>query len=125
MRVSLVLTTILLSGCVANGFEKFYTPMPGSEKVSSSPWFEKPPAVPKVYAHSADPNTDAKRLAEEGYVMIGTSSFFGPSKNGRESLAVEQGKRVGAALVMVKSTYKDTLTGTLPFTVPNPPRSPR
>jgi hypothetical protein len=107
-------------GCASNGFEKFYNPLPGSEQIASSPWYEKPPAVPKVYVYSNDPNADAKRLAENGYVMIGQSSFFGPSNNGRQSLAVEQAKRVGAAIVMIKSTYKDTLTGVLPYPVQNP-----
>lgn len=120
--IILALPIVLLAGCAANGFEKYYSPSPGSDKIANSPWYEKPPPVPKVYNHSNDPQADAKRLAEDGYMLIGTSSFYGPSKGGRESLAVEQGKKVGAAIVMVKSTYKDTLTGTLPYTVPNPPQ---
>jgi PDZ domain len=111
---------VLLAGCATSGFEKFYNALPGSETVASNPMYEKPPTTPKLYMYSSDPKSDAKHLAEDGYVMIGTSSFFGPSKNGKQSLAIEQGKKVGAAVVMLNSTYKDTLTGAIPYTVQNP-----
>jgi hypothetical protein len=123
MRLSVIgLFALLSTGCAVNGFEKYYTPQPGADKISSSPYIEKAPAVPKLYAHSNDVDADAKRMAEDGYVLIGISSFFGPSKTGTQSQAIEQGKRVGAAVILVKSTYKDTLTGTLPYTVPNAPQ---
>lgn len=35
---------------------------------------------------------------------------------------LEQGKKVGAALILIRSKYRDTLSGTLPYTVPNPPQ---
>jgi hypothetical protein len=37
-----------------------------------------------------------------------------------QAQAVEQGKKVGAAIVMVRSSYKDTLSGAVPYTVANP-----
>lgn len=120
--IILAIFALLLTGCAVNGFEKYYTPQPGADKILSNPSVEMAPAVPKVYAHSSDINADAKRMAEDGYVLIGTSSFFGPSKTGTQSQAIEQGKKVGAAVILVKSTYKDTLTGTLPYTVPNAPQ---
>jgi hypothetical protein len=117
--ISAILASLLLSGCV-NGFEKYYSPAPGSERISSSPYMDKPPAEPRVYAHSSDPNADAKRLAEDGYVLIGSSSFYGPANKVTQAQAVEEGKKVGAAIVMVRSSYKDTLSGALPYTVANP-----
>jgi hypothetical protein len=117
-----ILVSACLSGCATNGFEKYYKPMPGSETIATNPRFEPPPAQPKVYAHSSDTNADAARLAEQGYVLIGTSSFYGPSKKVSESQAIAQGKKVGAALILLRSQYKDTLSGVRQFAVPNPPQ---
>jgi hypothetical protein len=123
MRLIVVaIFALLLTGCAVNGFEKYYTPARGADKISSSPYIEKPPAVPKVYAHSNDIDADAKRMAEDGYFLIGTSSFFGPSRTGTQSQAIAQGEKIGAAVILIRSTYKDTLTGTLPYTVPNAPQ---
>jgi len=123
MRVACVLLlATALSGCAANGFAKYYAPNRGSEYFVNSPYYIKPPAVPKLYAHGNDVKADAKHLQEEGYVLIGTSSFFGPSKIGTKEDAIAQGKKIGAALIMVKSSYKDTLTGTVPLTLPNAPQ---
>jgi hypothetical protein len=117
--IPVVLATLCVAACV-NGFEKYYTPAAGSEKFASSPYAEKPPAEPRVYAHSADVEADAKRLREDGYVLIGTSSFYGPANKVTQSQALEEGKRVGASVVLIRSTYKDTLSGTIPYTVANP-----
>lgn len=108
-----------LTGCV-NGFERYYTAAPNSEKIVSLPEYVKPPPEPRVYAHSEDLKADAKRLYEDGYVLIGTSSFYGPANRTKQSQAVDEGKKVGATVVLVRSTYKDTLSGTVPYTVANP-----
>jgi hypothetical protein len=122
MRNLVLLLTLALSGCAANGFAKFYTPQAGSEIVSTSPLFLKPPKTPALYTHSDDVKADAKRLAENGYVMIGSSSFFGPSKMANKADAIAQGEKIGAALIMVKTSYKDTLSGSVPLVLPNAPQ---
>lgn len=111
---------VCLTGCATNGFEKYYSPQPGSESVLSSPYVDKPLATPKVYAHSNDTKADAKRLAEDGYILLGTSSFFGPANRSNQAQAIAQGKKVGASLIMVSSSYRDTLNGAIPYTVANP-----
>jgi hypothetical protein len=109
----------LMAGCIS-GFEKYYTPAASS----SSPAIAlPPPATPQMYAHSSDLNADGKRLREQGYVLLGTSSFYGPANRSNANQAVEQGKKVGAALVLVKSEYMDTLTGVVPYTVTGPPQT--
>jgi hypothetical protein len=122
MRVACLLVLAALSGCAVNGFEKFYSPSRGAENLSANPFYVAPPKVPKVYAHSTDVEADAKHLQEEGYVLIGTSSFFGPSTTGTQAGAISQGEKVGAALIMLKSAYRDTLTGTMPLVLPNAPQ---
>ena len=121
LKVSaLLLAILLLPGCV-NGFEKFYTPDPNAELVKKSTVFLPPPATPQIFAHSDDVRADAKRLAEDGYVFLGSSSFYGPANRSNQGQAVEQGKKVGAALVLFKTAYKDTLSGVMPYSVANPP----
>jgi hypothetical protein len=111
---------VLLAGCAVNGYEKYYTPT--SVQIASLPYALSVPKTPKVYAHSEDVRGDSKRLAENGYVLLGSSSFWGPERIGTKSQAIAEAERVGATIVMIKSTYKDTVTGTVPFTVPNAPQ---
>lgn len=113
------LAFLTLAGCV-NGFEKYYAPVPNAEKIVSSPYLEKPPAQPKLYAYSADVKVDNKNMLENGFLAIGTSSFYGPANRASASQAIAEGKRVGAAVVLVRSTYKDTLSAVVPYTVANP-----
>lgn len=123
MRIAPVALFVLLTGCAVNGFEKYYNPSPIAETIASNPWMvDKPPAVPKVYTYSDDPKADMKRLAEDGYLAIGSSSFYGPPKMGTKAQLIEQGKKVGAAVILVHSKYHDTVTGTVPYTVANPPQ---
>jgi hypothetical protein len=112
---------VVLVGC-ASGFEKYYAPMPGAETVAKNPRFERPPAVPVVFAHSAALTAAAAQLEEQGYILIGTSSFYGPASKVTKSQAVTQGEKIGAALILIKSQYMDTVTQTIPVTVPNAPR---
>jgi hypothetical protein len=58
-----------------------------------------PPAVPTLYRGSADDAADRRALVENNYVVLGSSSFEGPAADPRQ--AAGQGKRVGAALVVI------------------------
>ena len=109
----------LLSGC-ASGFEKYYHPVPAEKLAQAIPQFAPPPPKPAIYLHSANMQADGKQMAEEGYVFIGESSFYGPANKSNQEQAVDQGKKVGAAVVMFKSQYMDTRSGVVPYTVANP-----
>jgi len=116
------LTIVLaLLGC-ANSFEQFYRPTAAAAEIVGKPYMVPLPAVPSLYSHSSDVQADAKRMAEEGYILIGTSSFSGATDKVHESQAIEQGKRVGAAVILMKSQYQGTDTGTMPFTSPGAPQ---
>jgi hypothetical protein len=112
-------TLALLTGC-ANGFEKYYHPVPQERLGTVALQLAPPPPKPTVYLHSADVQSDAKRLAEDGYIYIGESSFYGPANKSNQQQAVDQGKKVGASVVMFKSQYMDTRSGVIPYTVANP-----
>jgi hypothetical protein len=51
------------------------------------------PATPSLYSHSNDVQADAKRMAENGFILIGTSSFSGAANKVHESQAFEQAKK--------------------------------
>lgn len=110
----------LLSGC-ASGFAKFYTPDPNAQATLKSPLILPAPKTPQIFLHSNDVQADAKRLREDGYIYIGSSSFYGPANRSNQSQAMEQGKKVGAAIVLFKTEYMDTQSGVVPYTVANPP----
>lgn len=120
MRISILAAALVLSGCAVNGFAKYYTPKSGVENIAAIPYYVPSPNVPKLYAHSDDVKADLKRLAEDGYVLIGTSSFLAPEIMGTKAQAIAQAKKLHAAIVMVKSSYRDTLSGTYQYSVPNP-----
>src|ERR1039458_3347059 len=121
MRMVLVLVAGACMGACTSGFEKFYTPDPNAQAVLSSSAVLPAPKTPKLFLHSNDVQADAKRLREEGYVYIGGSSFYGPANRSNQGQAIEQAKKVGAAVVLFKSEYMDTHSGVVPYTVANPP----
>ena len=120
MRTALLLVVAALAVGCASGFEKFYTPVPNADAILKLPSVLPPPAIPQLFPHSNDVQADAKRLNEDGYVYIGSSSFYGPANKSNQSQAIAQGKKVGAAIVLFKTDYMDTQSGVVPYTVANP-----
>jgi C-terminal processing protease CtpA/Prc len=110
----LVLASVVLSGCAANPFEKNYSPRPNSETVFSNPVYEHPTGEAKVYACSGDAKSCSLRAQEEGYEYLGMSSFYGPAQSSSREQIIEQAKKVGASMVLVRTKYKDTLSGVVP-----------
>jgi C-terminal processing protease CtpA/Prc len=106
--------TVLLSGCAADPFEKNYSPRPNSETALSNPRYEHPTGEAKIYACSGDAKSCNLRAQEEGYEYLGMSSFSGPADPSSREQIIKQAKKVGASMVLVQSTYKDTLSGVVP-----------
>jgi len=106
-----------LAGCAVNGFAKYYTPTPAADAVRANPAYEKPAGELKVFVYSADPKLDNQRANEAGYVLIGSSSFYGPQKTMTKEQLREQAKNVGASMVLIQSKYKDTTSGAVPWVV--------
>jgi hypothetical protein len=63
---------------------------------------------------------DARKLIENGYACIGTSSFNAAEVNSSKALA--QARKLQAAIVVVQSKYRNTVSGTIPFTTQDPPQ---
>jgi hypothetical protein len=81
----------LFTGC-ASYFQTTYKPAPAR----SGP-LVAPPATPG-FAWSTDLDRDGKQLAQQGYMLLGTSHYdHSTDLRFAGELAVAQGKRVGAA----------------------------
>lgn len=109
----LVLLLLLLAAC-ANPFVQFYRP---SVYYDSSRRADIPPERPEVIVGS-NPQQDYKNYMEAGYVLIGTSSFNGASGKYGVDDVVDEGHKVGADLIIVYSHYTNTISGVMPWTMP-------
>ena len=92
----------LLTGC-SSPFALFYDPASNSHSSAVTQQ-----AVP-LLAFSRNPDRDGKRLAREGYVLVGTSSFVTGDADlqlYKEQL-MTQGTKVGAAVVLLNVDYAD------------------
>ena len=122
MKTIFGLMVLLLAGCASNGYTKFYTAKPNSAEILASPNNEKAPAEPNVITVSQQ-NAKATfdDLRRHGYIMFAESSFYGPASNTTNDQAVDQARKVGAALVTIGISFHDTLSGTNSFTLPGAP----
>lgn len=74
---------------------------------------------PIVYSQSED--GVVRRLIEDGFVILGRSSFNGPAEGGRALR--EQARRIGAEVVVAESKYSHTVSGAMPVTNYSPTTS--
>lgn len=94
----------LLMGCesTADHFERIYKPAStrdGAPAAAAQPGGTLPHLV-----YSDDTDRDGKLLRQNGYVLIGTSSFNGaPGLSYVDRAVVAQGQKVGAAMVLLRS----------------------
>jgi hypothetical protein len=65
-----------------------------------------PPPTPALYSGSSDDAADLRALVENDYVPMGTSKFTGGAADPRQ--AGQQGKRIGAALVVLYGEVLNT-----------------
>jgi C-terminal processing protease CtpA/Prc len=72
----------------------------------------KPEGPPKLVT-TEDVKKDSRTLLESGYVLLGKANFR--DKKLDESLALQQGKAVGAWMVLVAKKYVNTVTESVPF----------
>ena len=64
----------------------------------------QPRATPPQLVYSHDSDRDGRLLRQDGYVLIGTTSFNGaPDLSYADRAVVAQGQKVGAAIVLLES----------------------
>jgi hypothetical protein len=115
MKRLVLLIALLVIGCT-NPFVKFYQDSPGGINLTRSPLVDLPTAEPKLYQGS-DAKADHQSMLENGYNLVGFSSFNAANVNVKNALT--QAKTVHAEIVLVYSKYTGTRSGVLPFTLPD------
>lgn len=116
--LALAFTSALLMGC-ANGFQTFYTDALKGQPITSIPTLIPYAGPPEIY-RGTNPDDDALAMVENGYALVGYSSFNGPMNAQNDPGA--QARKVRAAVVLVYGNYTNTITGSIPYTVYSPGR---
>ncbi len=114
-------TAALLAAC-ASGYSQFYRPAQGATPEAIAALREAPPSGQPIVERAAPPGSDTTALleayAKRGYVLIGSSSF----NSGRaesDDAAIQQGRQVGADLVLILNPrYTGSTTTAMPLTTP-------
>lgn len=106
---------MFIQGCAAP-YSKFYFDQTGGADLTKDNKVIITNEEPKLYRGS-DQEKDALAMSENGYVMVGYSSFN--AGNVDENGAITQAKKVHASVVLVYSEYTNTVSGVMPLTLPD------
>lgn len=120
LRLTLItLFLINISGCVS-GYKEFYSPAQGvtSEEINARR-LSVPPIEPLIeHIRPMRGEQIVDDYYQRGYMLIGYSEF-NSGHDESDASAVEQGKTVGADLVVILSpSYTGTVTTTIPIVKP-------
>jgi PDZ domain len=99
-------------------FVDHFTPSPSS--LGSS--LVTPPPTPALYRGSDDEAGDTRALIEHNYLLLGSSSFTGGDADPHQ--AAQQGKKLGAALVVLYGGLRETPDAAALAPLPFHPRRP-
>ena len=111
MWASLACLSLLTAGCMTTGgYSRFYQ----SETFTAYP----PTQNVRVYRFTQD---GLQSLLRDGYIVIGQSNFNGPLAN--QSQAIQQGKKVGAHIVLVDQRHTETRQASLPMSQYHAPQT--
>lgn len=111
----IVAIVFLMQGCAAP-YSKFYFDQTGGADLTKDQKSIITQEEPKLFRGS-DKEKDALAMSENGYVLVGYSSFN--AGNVDENGAIAQAKKVHASVVLVYSAYTNTVSGAMPLTLPD------
>ena len=106
---------VFVAGC-SNPYSKFYNDNTGGINITEDPDFIMPIGKPKLIQGS-NVEADDLRMLENSYLFLGFSNFNAGPIN--QNAAIDHAKKVHADTVIVYSQYTDTVSGSVPLTVPN------
>lgn len=110
------LIILLLVGCT-NPYVKYYQDRTGGIDIMKSPRVIVPTGNPQLF-RGGDPDVDYFRMLEDGFGLIGISSF-NAGNNVNVNAALEQATKVHASVALIYSKYTHTLSGSVPWTMPD------
>lgn len=107
-----LLVASILSACASNGYKDFYTQyFDVTNESRAIPLKEG--EEPTVYK-TDNMRRDIKKIRAKNYAVVGFSSFNGEYDGGY----VDQAKRVGATVILIKEKYTETLSSTGTLLIP-------
>lgn len=110
----LLLSLSILSGCATDPFAKHYQSYTNQMPASLTSRLLPPSSSPQIATVPLqDYKNQARKLEEQGFVVLGMSSFWGYNPN-QEQL-VKQARRVGADFAVWTSEYSHTHQGVRPI----------
>jgi len=114
-KLWIMLTLVAFSGC-STAFSKFYQDQTGGVDVRKSPRAQAEDVEPKLY-HGTDAKMDNIRMCEDGFGLIGYSSFNASAQD--EKGAIRQARKVHASVVLLYVNYTNTVSGSMPLMLPD------
>lgn len=121
MRLLIPFLIIVLFGSCANPYAQFYTDLLYGKSPTEIPTIVITKEGPRIYRGADNAEQDVRALRENGYTLIGYSAYNGTTSDTTQLKAHAQ--KVGAAIVVTYSSYTHTVSGTVPYTVKNPPET--
>jgi hypothetical protein len=114
-KALIIVATLLLFGC-ATPFAQFYYDQTGGIDITKISTVIISTDNPKLFRGN-DPDKDSQQMLEDGYTLLGYSSFNAGNVN--EDGAINQAKDIHASVVVLYSKYTNTLSGSMPLTLPD------
>lgn len=117
-NLAVALLVLGLTGCATvNGYSEFYTPVAGATPQAIAKTRASPPPTTPLVMHAVTP-PDPKPFIQQGYAVIGYSSF-NSGHSEPDSEAISEARKVGADLVViVDPNYTGSVTSQIPLTLP-------
>ncbi|WP_151721070.1 PDZ domain-containing protein [Acinetobacter ursingii] len=100
-----------LFGCTSNPYNTYYNGKVNSDAHTTGHQV--------AIQNSANLSVDTDSLIRKGYSVLGISQFNGRTDKASQKDIMSQAKAVGADLVLVRSVYSRTETGSYALSVPN------
>jgi len=115
--VGMSLAVVLSIGC-ASPYSAYYHDFLDGKSVDQVPSLVPHDGEPQVYS-ARDFETDRRALTEDGYILIGYSSFNATIADPRD--AISHARRIGAAIVLLESRHASTERGATSYALQNLP----
>jgi PDZ domain len=119
-RIQILVAVLALAGCAHNGYREFYTPLASvtPERIAQNR-AGTPPLEPRVDHLGGHFDANAQSAySKRGYEVIGYSAFTS-GRSPDDDDAADQGKKIGADIVVViDPSYAGSVTTSVPITTP-------
>ena len=118
MKKFIIFLIVFCPGCVfQNPYKTFYQDRTGGIDITKSRTVILPTGDPKIFL-GEDVDQDVQKMSEDGYSLLGFSSFNAGDDGGKNNL-IAQAKRVKAEIAISYSRYSHTESGVFPLVLPD------